>query len=59
MRQDGRDIAFVKEEGEIHREKVDHTIMDLDEERWPSWVKEAGLKIEREEALEGTPCSSF
>ena len=53
VRRDRWEIAIWKMSVEIHTEKVDHTLMDLDEGKWPSLVKQAGLKIEREEPLEG------
>ena len=53
VKRDRWDIAVVKGEVVIHRETVDHTLMDLDEVRWLTLVEEAGLKIEKEEELEG------
>ena len=38
--------------GEFHAKNVNHTLTDLDEGKWPSLVKQAGLKIEREDPLE-------
>ena len=52
VRRDRWEIAIWKGEARVHTEKVNHTLMDLDEGRWPSLVKQAGLKIEREEPLE-------
>ena len=52
VRRDRWEIAMLKGEVEVHREKVDHTMMDLDEGRWPILVEEAGLKVEKEEAME-------
>lgn len=33
-RRDRCDVAIVKEEMEVHREKVDHTLMDVNEGKW-------------------------
>lgn len=53
VRRDRYDIAVVKEGVEFHREKVDLPLMNLDEGKWPRLVREAGLRIDREEELEG------
>ncbi|MCJ1453151.1 hypothetical protein MMC28_003496 [Mycoblastus sanguinarius] len=53
VRRDRWDVGVWREGVEVWREKVDHLLMNLDEERWPGLVREAGLSIEREEELEG------
>ena len=54
VRRDQWDIAILKDGREIHREKVNHTVMNIDEEKWPDLVREAGLRVEKQTELEGT-----
>ena len=53
MRRDRWDVTILKEAVEVHREKVHHTLLNLNETKWPELVREAGLRIEKEEELEG------
>ena len=43
----------IKKEGKtVHEEKVEATLLNFDEERWPELVKKAGLKITEVKELE-------
>ena len=53
VRRDRWDVEVWKGGAKVWQEKVDHSLMNLDEGRWPGLVREAGLRIEREEELEG------
>lgn len=53
VRHDQWEISLEKGETEVHKETVRHEMLDLDEARWPLLVEKAGLKIEKEEELEG------
>lgn len=52
IRRDRWDVAILKDGVKFHKEKVDHTLMNLDESRWPDLVREAGLRIDKEEELQ-------
>ena len=36
---------------ELHSEQIEHTLLNLDEDKWPSLVKQAGLQISRVQEL--------
>lgn len=45
-------LIFEMRGAEAHIENVNYTLTDLDEGKWPLLMKQAGLKIEREELVE-------
>lgn len=55
VKRDRWDIDIWNRGAEAHIDNVNHTLTDLDEGKGPSLMKQGGLKIEREELVEGMP----
>ncbi|MCJ1423156.1 hypothetical protein MMC29_001037 [Sticta canariensis] len=46
-------VRETKSGEELHSEQIEHTLLNLDEDKWPSLVKQAGLQISRVQELPG------
>lgn len=46
-------VRETKNGEELHSEQIEHTLLNLDEDKWPSLVKRAGLQISRVQELPG------
>lgn len=46
-------VRDTKNGEEVHKERIEHTLLNLDEGNWPGLVKRAGLKISRVQEMDG------
>lgn len=46
-------VRNTKNGEEVHKERIEHTLLNLDEGNWPGLVKKAGLKISRVQEVDG------
>lgn len=51
VRHDRWTVAIVRDGQEVHTEKIEHTLMNLNEEAWPQLVQKAGLRISHQKEL--------
>ena len=51
LRHDRWTVTILRDGQKIHVEKIEHTLMNLDEEGWPQLVQKAGLRISHQKEL--------